>query len=210
MNLSKGLRLVRAIVSCIGMLVVAGMATASSMPANAMPANAMVVQPYSSVTGAGKIMIWSNAKAIAERECLAFALYHEARGEPYSGQIAVAATVLNRVKSKAYPSSICAVVYQNARRRNACQFSFACDGKSDVPKRSATLERMRRMAGMAIAGTLWREAQMVDARQAGSLSRMTHYHRHDVKPLWSPKLERLTRIGDHLFLHSRRVTSRYN
>ena len=39
-------------------------------------------------------------------------VYGEARGEPYSGQVAVAAVVLNRVKSSSFPNSISGVVYQ--------------------------------------------------------------------------------------------------
>ena len=47
-----------------------------------------------------------------------------------AGQAAVAQVVLNRVESGHYPASICGVVYQNWRRHNACQFSFACHGKT--------------------------------------------------------------------------------
>ena len=66
----------------------------------------------------------------AEKRCLAEAIYFEARGESEEGQAAVAQVVLNRVSSGLYPASICGVVYQNRQRRNACQFSFACDGRS--------------------------------------------------------------------------------
>lgn len=40
-------------------------------------------------------------------------VYGEARGEPYSGQVAVAAVVLNRVKSSSFPNSISGVIYQS-------------------------------------------------------------------------------------------------
>ena len=43
---------------------------------------------------------------------LAHVVYSEARGEPYSGQVAVAAVVLNRVKSSSFPNTIAGVVYQ--------------------------------------------------------------------------------------------------
>ena len=46
------------------------------------------------------------------------------------GQIAVAQVVMNRVFSGYYPNNVCGVVYQNAHRHLACQFTFACDGKS--------------------------------------------------------------------------------
>ena len=64
--------------------------------------------------------------------CLARAIYFEARGESTLGILAVGRVILNRVASKAYPNSVCRVVYQNDNRRNRCQFSFACDGKPDT------------------------------------------------------------------------------
>jgi spore germination cell wall hydrolase CwlJ-like protein len=47
-----------------------------------------------------------------EVNCLAKAIYFEARGEPKEGMVEVANVVLNRVKSGKFPSSICGVVYQ--------------------------------------------------------------------------------------------------
>ena len=65
-----------------------------------------------------------------EAHCLAQAIYFEARSEPEAGQAAVAQVVLNRVSSGLYPTSVCGVVFQNAQRYKACQFSFACEGRS--------------------------------------------------------------------------------
>ncbi|MGB6117317.1 MAG: cell wall hydrolase, partial [Mesorhizobium sp.] len=67
-----------------------------------------------------------------EQTCLANGIYFEARGESLRGQAAVAQVILNRVRNPTYPDTICGVVYQNQHMRNACQFSFACDGKKDV------------------------------------------------------------------------------
>jgi hypothetical protein len=44
-------------------------------------------------------------------------------GESYRGQVAVGQVVMNRVAHKLYPDTICAVVFQNKSKRNACQFS---------------------------------------------------------------------------------------
>jgi len=44
---------------------------------------------------------------------LARAIYGEARGEPYTGQVAVAAVILNRVKSSKFPNTISGVIYQS-------------------------------------------------------------------------------------------------
>ena len=73
---------------------------------------------------------------LAEENCLARAVYFEARSESELGQLAVAKVILNRVKDPEYPNTICGVVYQGSGRRNSCQFSFACDGlPDDVKKR---------------------------------------------------------------------------
>ena len=44
---------------------------------------------------------------------LAKLIYGEARGEPYTGQVAVGAVVLNRVKSSSFPNTVAGVIYQN-------------------------------------------------------------------------------------------------
>ena len=65
-----------------------------------------------------------------QMRCLAEAIYFESRCEPEGGQAAVAQVVLNRVRSGIYPTTVCGVVYQDRNRPFACQFSFACEGKS--------------------------------------------------------------------------------
>jgi spore germination cell wall hydrolase CwlJ-like protein len=125
----------------------------------------------------------------AERKCLATAIYFEARGEPKSGQAAVAQVILNRVDTDAYPDTICGVVYQNKHRRNACQFSFACDGRPDVPRDTRA----------------WAKAEAVtedvlDGRgHVLQVSAATHYHADYVSPRWAPKLKRLSKVGRHIF-----------
>ena len=44
---------------------------------------------------------------------LARAIYGEARGEPYTGQVAVGAVIMNRVKSSKFPNTIAGVIYQS-------------------------------------------------------------------------------------------------
>lgn len=58
---------------------------------------------------------YQNADSLNRKElmCLSTAVYHEARGEPVMGQIAVAHTVMNRVKSSSYPDTVCEVIYQS-------------------------------------------------------------------------------------------------
>ena len=124
-----------------------------------------------------------------EMKCLATAVYFEARGEPIAGQAAVAQIVLNRLKSDRYPKSVCGVVYENAQRRNRCQFSFACDGKSDVPHEAAAWRRARTVAAEVLA----------QRRQVWVLGSATLYHARYVRPAWAPRVELVSRIGQHLF-----------
>ena len=130
-----------------------------------------------------------------ELHCLATAIYFEARGEPVAGQFAVAQVVLNRVKSGWYPPSICGVVYQNADRRNRCQFSFACDGKSDVPREAAAWRRARNVATDVLA----------HRRELWVLGSATLYHARYVRPAWAPKVTLVSSIGQHLFYEEQGV-----
>ena len=82
----------------------------------------------------------SGAKRAKAEKCLANAVYFESRSEPVRGQIAVAQVVMNRAFSGYYPSDVCGVVYQNAHRHLACQFTFACDGIAGRRQRSGVLD----------------------------------------------------------------------
>jgi spore germination cell wall hydrolase CwlJ-like protein len=123
------------------------------------------------------------------RSCLARAVYFEARSESQLGQLAVAAVILNRTRAENYPSSICGVVYQGASRRNACQFSFACDGQSDLPRNGRAWEAALEVTTLALAKD--RPIQVVASA--------THYHADYVDPTWSRSLHRVTKIGRHIF-----------
>lgn len=58
-----------------------------------------------------------------ELQCMAGAIYFEAKGEPLSGQLAVAEVILNRSKSGRFPKTVCSVVKQPG------QFSFVRGGR---------------------------------------------------------------------------------
>jgi spore germination cell wall hydrolase CwlJ-like protein len=129
-----------------------------------------------------------------EMTCLANAIYFEARGESESGQEAVGQVILNRTTTGFYPKSICGVVYQNKNRRNACQFSFACDGKPDIKKEKAAWRRAQRIAREVTSGE----------KHVAALETATHYHATYAKPKWAKKLKRLSKIGRHIFYHEDR------
>lgn len=125
----------------------------------------------------------------AEQQCLAEGIYFEARGEDAKGQAAVAQVILNRVRNPAYPGTVCGVVYQNKSWRNRCQFSFACDG-SKPRVRSQHHYRIAQQVGMAVT------AGKIFIPEVGSA---THYHATYVSPRWARTMERMKKIGLHIF-----------
>jgi spore germination cell wall hydrolase CwlJ-like protein len=125
----------------------------------------------------------------AEKRCLAQAIYFEARSEPPAGQAAVAQVVLNRMTSGLYPSTICGVVFQNRHHFRACQFSFACEGKSLRVQEADSWAQATRIADEVLEGRTW----LADV--GGS----THYHANYVRPRWARSLKRTETIGKHIF-----------
>ena len=129
-----------------------------------------------------------------EQRCLAEAVYFEARSEPEEGQAAVAQVILNRVKSGLYPSNVCGVVYQNRHRYMACQFSFACEGKSLRITDAASWGTATRIASAVIAGRTY----------LSDVGGATHYHANYVRPGWSRRLRKMDVIGRHIFYQLKR------
>jgi spore germination cell wall hydrolase CwlJ-like protein len=125
----------------------------------------------------------------SEQQCLASGIYFEARGESVKGQAAVAQVILNRVRNPAYPHTICGVVYQNEDWRNRCQFSFACDSIKDRVNSEYHWRVARDVAMAVTAGKIW-------LPQVGSA---THYHAVYVRPKWAKTMEKVGRIGLHVF-----------
>ena len=155
-------------------------------------------------------VVFRKAALDAQTGCLAIALYHEARGENQLGQIAVAQVILNRVKSRKYPDTVCRVVYQNTHRLNRCQFSFACDGRSDGPQANPSWRKITALAKaimcQASCGYHVRRDPVL-SKLGASFSRASHYHATRVRPYWSRVLNRSGRIGRHIFYVSKRVWS---
>jgi spore germination cell wall hydrolase CwlJ-like protein len=132
--------------------------------------------------------------ADGEKLCLAQAIYHEARGETRDGQLAVANVIINRAMSSKYPSSICGVVFQNADRgRYKCQFTFACDGRSDMGSERGAWGRAIKMAETAFY-------QFQQGARPGVVPNSAlFYHTTKVSPKWSHTFRRVAAIGSHLF-----------
>jgi spore germination cell wall hydrolase CwlJ-like protein len=92
-----------------------------------------------------------SAPSPRDRDCLAAAVYYEARGESAAGQAAVAQVVLNRMSRPTYPKSVCGVVYQGLAS-GECQFSFACNGAMHGRREPLAWVKAREVATRALAG----------------------------------------------------------
>jgi hypothetical protein len=117
-------------------------------------------------------------------DCLASAVYFEARGEPIEGQLAVAEVVLNRAASGRYPADICGVVEQ------PWQFSFV-NATGRIPPANRSSDAWRR--AVAIARIAERGATRLLPND------VLWYHADYVNPSWGRRLARNTKIGLHIF-----------
>lgn len=121
-------------------------------------------------------------------ECLTQAVYYEGATEPGAGQQAIAQVVLNRVSHPAFPNTVCGVVYEGAARTTGCQFTFTCDGSLARRPSELLWARARRTAQAALGGFV-----------AENVGRATHYHADYVDPYWSSSLDRIDKVGVHIF-----------
>lgn len=112
--------------------------------------------------------------------CMAGAIYFEAKGEPLSGQLAVAEVILNRAKSGRFPKSVCSVITQRG------QFSFVRGGR--IPAVGAN--HMYRTA-MAVA-----QVAMADKWDSPA-SNALYFHARRVSPGW--RMTKVAAIGNHIF-----------
>jgi spore germination cell wall hydrolase CwlJ-like protein len=119
----------------------------------------------------------------AEEDCLANAVYFEARGESLEGQLAVAEVVMNRARSGRYPATWCGVVVQRS------QFSFVRAGI--IPAANRDSNAWRRAVAIA------RIAQQGTTRMLAP--NVLWYHANYVSPSWGRRLARSSVIGAHIF-----------
>lgn len=121
--------------------------------------------------------------------CLAQNIYHEARGEPMAGKLAVGHVVLNRMADRRFPKLACSVIKQGGeKRRYRCQFSWWCDGRSDRARNQVAWQESMVIAFLIRAG--------VTADPTGGA---LWYHANYVRPFWSNEMRLNVRIGKHIF-----------
>lgn len=127
---------------------------------------------------------YADGTALDEQQrCLATAVYFESMGEPLEGQLAVARVVINRAASGRYPTSWCAVVKQKA------QFSFVRAGR--FPRIDPTCQAWRKAKSIARIA--------VDNASASLPTDVLWYHADYVAPSWGRRLQRVEKIGAHIF-----------
>jgi len=117
--------------------------------------------------------------------CLALNVYHEARNQPFEGQLAVAHVTLNRMEDSLGSASICDVVFRGR------DFSWT----SDPAKRRVKSAR---------EANAWETAQRVarialEDRDADPVGGSTFFHAIWVQPDWAATFVRVRQIGDHIF-----------
>lgn len=149
-------------------------------------------------------------KSHPDEYCIALNVYYESRADNLAGKYSVADVVLNRVQDSRFPTTACNVIregimyeswstkqhkdlYEEERiywpKLNRCQFSWFCDGVSDIPTNQAA----------------WRDAQIIayNIVQFGTFRGITegatHYHATYVRPNWSLVYQLIGRIGQHIF-----------
>tara|TARA_R110000765_G_scaffold325720_3_gene417142 strand:+ start:5896 stop:6396 length:501 start_codon:yes stop_codon:yes gene_type:complete len=127
------------------------------------------------------LIAWSNQADADELYCLIEAIYFEGRSESVEGQLAIANVVLNRVRSKRFPDTVCGVVRQ-------CQFSYYCDGKTEIMHDKKAKRTAHFIAKFGL-----------DGMEVSSIIGATHYHAEYVKPYWVRFTKRLKKIGKHIF-----------
>ena len=120
-----------------------------------------------------------------ELECLAKALYFEARGEPRKGRRAVAEVILNRVDRDEFPDTICDVVHDT---HTGCQFSWTCTGEDTTPRNLKVYRT-----------TLVLAERMIENDERPLTGGATHFHNSQVSPAWAGRLDKTVTIGGHHF-----------
>ncbi len=124
---------------------------------------------------------------VQDLQCLAKNIYFEGRNQPWVGQLAIAQVTLNRVKSVAFPATICQVVKQ--QRKEICQFSWYCDGKSDKPKNIKEYGNATDIAIQAYSQTL------PDVTEGALWYHATYIQ----KPFWAHTFKKKVQINEHIF-----------
>lgn len=139
-------------------------------------------------------LLYTKVPALADEDrgeahhCLALTLYWEARGEGRESMIAIGSVVFNRIQSPDFPDTVCTVVREGGETP-PCQFSYWCDGRTDVPPED---------------GETWQLAQdvaaeMLENRPEDPTDSALFYHADHMDAPWTIPRRRTAVIGGHVF-----------
>lgn len=119
--------------------------------------------------------------------CLSRTIYWEARGEEAAEMEAVANVVMNRLGHEDFPDTTCEVVMQGSEQ-GACQFSWWCDGRSDIAEEDEAYVIAKDIARKALNG------QLID-RTGGAL----YFHHRETTPDWAAEYIKTVEAGVFVF-----------
>lgn len=126
-------------------------------------------------------------------QCMTANIYFEARSESTRGMEAVAHVTMNRVKSKRYPKSVCAVVFQRK------QFSWTHQ-KSWKAINAVVTGKVSKQDKVAYDRAYKIALQsMLGLAKVPGLDNSMFYHATYVNPRWASKMQRVAKIGLHIF-----------
>lgn len=130
--------------------------------------------------------------------CLAQNIYYEAGMESFRGKVAVAQVTINRTEDSKFPKTICGVVHQRTQiaGRIICQFSWSCNPVGKVKYLSDAWQESLMVAQQVLEANLRMER----------LNEALYFHAAHVNPHWG--LERVARIGNHVFYSDDKSTSK--
>ena len=150
--------------------------------------NILELRTFLVIVVTGLLLTCPSAQAATEdAECLALAIYWEARGESDNGKRAIGWTILNRKAHEQFPSTICGVIREGGETP-PCQFSWWCDGKSDNPTNGESWR-----ASLHVANRL------LDNPGKDPTNGALFFHATGMKVPWRIKRQRVARIGGHIF-----------
>lgn len=161
-------------------------------PEEALVENEEIPFSGAPVEAALPVVFPMNALAIVGQrtatDCLTSAIYYEGATEPLAGRRGIAQVILNRARHPAFPNSVCGVVYQGSERRTGCQFTFTCDGSLNRRPSRGGWDAARKVANAALNGAVEPAVGMA-----------THYHADYVVPYWASSLDKIVKVGAHIF-----------
>jgi Cell Wall Hydrolase len=133
----------------------------------------------------------SSLRFVAESQCLAEAMYYEARGEGAAGQKAVAEVVLQRLRDRFYPTTVCGVVHEGAApgHTKGCQFEFACNAQWKVHEKPVW-QKVQLLAMEILLGKV---------KLNNTTGHAIAFHTAEETPWWSDSMIETAQIGNHVF-----------